>query len=103
MQPNTPSTAFCESVQTRKKSLHIEARTSTTEEDRVQILISHSGPGFAHPERAFDSLSSGFAGTESTGIGLSLCAAIVREHRGNITAVNLEPTGAVIILDLPVS
>ena len=87
----------------QEKSLHIEARTSTTEEDRVQILISHSGPGFAHPERAFDSLSSGFAGTESTGIGLSLCAAIVREHRGNITAVTLEPTGAVIILDLPVS
>jgi signal transduction histidine kinase len=86
-----------------EKSLHIEATSPTSEDGRVQIVISHSGQGFAHPERAFDSLSSGFAGTESTSIGLSLCAAIVREHRGNISAANLEPIGAAIILDLPVS
>jgi signal transduction histidine kinase len=86
-----------------EKSVHIEATAPASEDGRVHILISHSGQGFAHPERAFDSLSSGFAGSESTSIGLSLCAAIVREHRGNISAANLEPVGATIILDLPIS
>ena len=87
----------------QEKSIHIEATAPASDEPRVRILIAHSGHGFPHPERAFDSLTSGFAGSEATGIGLSLCAAIVREHRGNITAVNYEPTGAGVILDLPVS
>ncbi len=85
----------------QEKSIRIEATASN--DARVRIVIAHSGQGFAQPERAFDSLSSGFAGSESTGIGLSLCAAIVREHRGNIAAVNYEPTGAAIIFDLPIS
>ena len=84
----------------QEKSIRIEA---STEDGRVRILIAHSGQGFPHPDRAFDSLSSGFSGSESTGIGLSLCAAIVREHRGNILAVNYEPTGAAILIELPVS
>jgi signal transduction histidine kinase len=87
----------------QEKSVRIEARSPVAEDGRVKIVIAHSGQGFPHPERAFDSLSSAFSGTESTGIGLSLCAAIVREHRGNITALNYEPTGAAVILDLPVS
>jgi two-component system NtrC family sensor kinase len=87
----------------QEKSVRIEATTAASDDTRVRIVIAHSGQGFAQPERAFDSLSSGFAGSESTGIGLSLCAAIVREHRGNITAVNYEPTGAAVILELPIS
>jgi len=87
----------------QEKSIHIEATAPASDEPRVRILIAHSGHGFPHPDRAFDSLTSGFAGSEATGIGLSLCAAIVREHRGNITAVNYEPTGAGVILDLPIS
>jgi signal transduction histidine kinase len=83
-----------------EKSVQIEA---STEDGRVQILVRHSGPGFPFPERAFDSLSSGFTGTETTGIGLSLCAAIVREHRGNITAINYDPTGSAVLIELPVS
>jgi signal transduction histidine kinase len=87
----------------QEKSLRIEATVPASDEPHIEILIAHSGPGFAHPERAFDSLSAGFTGSETTGIGLSLCAAIVREHRGNIRAINNQPTGAAIILDLPIS
>jgi len=87
----------------QEKSIRIDASASTGEEARIEILIAHSGPGFSHPERAFDSLTSGFTGAESTGIGLSLAAAIVREHRGNIFAINLQPTGAAIQIDLPIS
>jgi K+-sensing histidine kinase KdpD len=83
-----------------ERSVRIEA---TTFQDRVQILVGHSGRSFPNPERAFDTLTSAFGAAESTGIGLSLCAAIVREHRGHISAINLEPVGAAVVLDLPVS
>ena len=69
----------------------------------VRITIAHTGNGFPYPERAFDSLSAGFSGTEATGIGLSLCAAIVREHRGHISATNHQPQGAAVILELPIN
>jgi signal transduction histidine kinase len=87
----------------QEKSIRIEASTSSGEEARIRIVITHSGPGFSYPDRAFDSLTSGFSGAESSGIGLSLAAAIVREHRGNIAAINLQPTGAAIQIDLPIS
>ena len=87
----------------QEKSIRIEAATPEFEDGRIEILIAHSGHGFPHPDRAFDSLSSGFSSTEATGIGLSLCAAIVREHRGNISAINYQPTGAAILIDLPIS
>jgi two-component system sensor histidine kinase KdpD len=80
------------------KAVRVEA---TSQDGRVQILIAHSGQGFPNPARAFDSLASGFS--ESTGIGLGLCAAIVREHRGSISAINYQPIGAAVLLDLPIS
>jgi two-component system NtrC family sensor kinase len=84
----------------QEKSVRIEA---SVEDERIHVLIAHSGQGFPHPDRVFDSFTTGFSGSEATGIGLSLCAAIVREHRGNILAVNYEPTGAAILFDLPLS
>jgi len=85
------------------KAIRIEAISSTPEQESVQITVSHSGPGFPNPDRAFDSLSSGFSNNEPAGIGLSLCATIVRDHRGSIRAVNYHPIGAAVIIDLPVS
>jgi two-component system, NtrC family, sensor kinase len=69
--------------------------------DHVQITISHSGPWFEHPERAFDPFLAPQVGSpEGSGLGLSLCATILRENRGNASAVNLMPRGAAIVLDL---
>jgi hypothetical protein len=82
------------------KAIRVEA---SSKEGRVQILVAHSGPVFPNPERAFDSLSSGFSSSEPAAIALSLAAAIVREHRGTISAVNYQPIGAAVILDLPIS
>jgi two-component system, NtrC family, sensor kinase len=84
----------------QEKAVRVEA---SGEDGRVHIVVTHSGSGFAQPDRAFDSFSAGFTGNEATGVGLSLCAAIVREHRGHISAVNNEPSGAAILIDLPVS
>ncbi len=80
------------------RTVRLEA---TAEGTRVQILVAHSGPGFHHPERAFDPyLPAQAGGTETAGLGLSLCATILRDNHGNASAVNLEPQGAAIVLDL---
>ena len=80
-----------------QRSVRIEA---STEEDRVKILIAHSGPGFLHPTRAFDPFVPAEAVGETAGLGLSLCATILRENNGRISAINYEPRGAAILLEL---
>jgi signal transduction histidine kinase len=80
-----------------QKTIRLEA---TCEGSLVQILVAHSGPGFPNPERAFDPFVHAQAGGETAGLGLSLCATILRDHNGRVSAVNLEPRGAAIILEL---
>ena len=79
------------------KTVRLEA---TAEGNQVQILIAHSGPGFLHPDRAFDPFVPAQAAGETAGLGLSLCASILRDHHGRASAVNLEPRGAAILLEL---
>jgi signal transduction histidine kinase len=80
------------------RTVRLEA---TAEGNRVQILVAHSGPGFHHPERAFDPyIPAQAAGVETAGLGLSLCATILRDNNGNASAVNLDPQGAAIVLEL---
>lgn len=79
------------------KSIRLEA---TREGNMVQILIAHSGPGFLDPERAFDPFVPAQASEETAGLGLSLCSTILREHNGRASAVNLDPRGAAILLEL---
>lgn len=80
------------------RTIRVEA---TSEGNRVQIMVAHSGPGFNHPERAFDPyLPAQTSGSETTGLGLSLCATILRDNNGSASAVNLEPKGAAILLEL---
>ncbi|MGB7549302.1 MAG: histidine kinase dimerization/phospho-acceptor domain-containing protein [Terracidiphilus sp.] len=80
-----------------EKSVRMEA---TAENDCVKITIAHSGPGFLHPSRAFDPFVPAQAAGETAGLGLSLCATILRENNGRISAMNHEPRGAAIILEL---
>lgn len=80
-----------------EKSVRIDA---SAESDSVKIMIAHSGPGFLHPARAFDPFVPAQAAGETAGLGLSLCATILRENNGRISAVNLKPRGAGIVLEL---
>ena len=84
-------------AQNEAKTVRLEA---TCEGNMVQILIAHSGPGFLDPERAFDPFVPAQATEETAGLGLSLCAIILREHNGRASAVNLAPRGAAILLEL---
>jgi two-component system NtrC family sensor kinase len=79
------------------KSVRLEA---TVEGKMVQILIAHSGRSFLQPDRAFDPFFPTQADGGTTGLGLSLCASILRDHNGRTSAVNLEPQGAAILLEL---
>jgi signal transduction histidine kinase len=80
-----------------ERTIRLEA---AAEGNNVQILVSHSGPGFLHPERAFDPFVPTQATGETAGLGLSLCATILRDHHGRISAANFDPRGAAIILEL---
>jgi len=62
--------------------------------------VAHTGPGFPNPASAFDPFVSAQADRETAGLGLSLCATILRDNNGRASAVNLEPRGAAIILEL---
>jgi signal transduction histidine kinase len=62
--------------------------------ERVHLVVSDSGPGFARPGRVFEPC-------DSTGLGLSLCYGIVHEHGGEISAFNLHPHGAGVAVELP--
>jgi signal transduction histidine kinase len=81
----------------QSKTIRLEA---TSEGQLVQIMVAHTGMGFASPERAFDPFTPGQVCGETGGLGLSLCATILRDHNGRASAVNLEPQGAAIVLEL---
>jgi len=63
--------------------------------ERVHLVVSDTGPGFAEPGRVFEPC-------DSMGLGLSVCYGIVREHGGEISAFNLHPHGAAVAVELPV-
>jgi signal transduction histidine kinase len=92
-----PVPAQSPSAAAEPKTIRLEA---TSEGNLVQILVAHSGPGFLQPDRAFDPYASAQPNGETAGLGLSLCATILRDHNGRASAVNLEPRGAAIILEL---
>jgi signal transduction histidine kinase len=80
------------------RAVSLEAKV---EGGHVGIMISHSGPAFEYPERAFDPFVPPQAGSgEAAGLGLSLCATILQDNSGRAKAVNLVPRGAAILLEL---
>jgi len=79
------------------RSIRLEA---AREGGFVHISVTHSGPGFLDPERAFDPFIPARTCGETAGMGLSLCATILRDQNGRASAVNLQPRGAAIILEL---
>jgi C4-dicarboxylate-specific signal transduction histidine kinase len=81
----------------QEKTVRLEA---AVEKDHVQILVAHSGAKFMVPARAFDPFVPEPTGEESTSLGLSMCASIIRENNGKASAMNFEPRGAGILLEM---
>lgn len=80
------------------KSIRIEA---TRRGERMVLCFDDSGPGFTDMNRVFDPFYTTKPVGKGTGLGLSICYGIVKEHGGEISAANLEPKGARIMLELP--
>jgi signal transduction histidine kinase len=82
-----------------EKTVRLEANADGS--NQVQILVAHTGSPFPFPARAFDPFVPEPAPAESsTNLGLSMCATILRENNGRASAVNFEPRGAGILLEL---
>jgi two-component system, NtrC family, sensor kinase len=86
--------------ETRKKRITI---TAARRDDRVVLAFDDNGQGFTDINRVFDPFYTTKAIGKGTGLGLSICYGIVKEHGGEIHAMNLDPHGARILLELPVS
>jgi signal transduction histidine kinase len=81
--------------------------TVTTKSENGQILIEvqDNGPGI--PDEIKDKIMQPFfttkKGTQGTGLGLSITNDIIKAHGGNMTAANLEKSGARFTINLPSS
>jgi signal transduction histidine kinase len=68
--------------------------------DRVKFEILDDGTGLSDPERIFEPFYTTKEIGRGTGLGLSVCYGIVKEHNGAITAANWEK-GARFTVTLP--
>ncbi len=80
----------------------IKVRTESAG-DAIRIIFQDNGPGI-NPEnlsKIFDPFFTTKDVGEGTGLGLSLCYGIVKEHGGTITPVSRPGEGAMFIVELP--
>ncbi len=80
---------------------HMIRISLTHDENALHLVVSDTGPGFREPGRAFDPFYTTREAEQGAGLGLSICFGIVREHGGAISAFNLHPRGAAVVVELP--
>jgi len=73
------------------------------QDERVCIEFRDSGPGLSEPKKVFDPFYTTKGVGKGTGLGLSICYGIVKEHGGDIVAINHPDGGALFRIMLPVS
>jgi signal transduction histidine kinase len=86
--------------QAEEKSIAVEA---FLQNGKLIVRVSDSGPGFVDLNRVFDPFYTTRPVGQGTGLGLSICYGAVREHGGNIFVENLQPHGAAVTIEFPVS
>jgi signal transduction histidine kinase/ActR/RegA family two-component response regulator len=71
--------------------------------ERVRIIIHDNGPGISEENllRIFDPFFTTKEVGQGTGLGLSLCYGIIKEHGGNITPTSRPGDGAKFTIELP--
>jgi signal transduction histidine kinase len=72
--------------------------------EKVRIIIRDNGPGISRENllRIFDPFFTTKQVGQGTGLGLSLCYGIIREHGGSITPSSRPGEGATFTIELPV-
>jgi two-component system, NtrC family, sensor kinase len=71
--------------------------------ERVQLRFNDNGAGFTNLDRVFDPFFTTKDPGKGPGLGLSVSYGIIKQHGGEITAHNLHPSGACIMIELPVA
>lgn len=69
----------------------------------VRVEVIDDGPGMLEPRRVFDPFYTTKGVGQGTGLGLSVCYGIIRDHQGEIHAENVEGGGARFVIQLPVA
>lgn len=74
-------------------------------DDVIHIEFRDTGPGLAQgqAERIFDAFYTTKSHGKGTGLGLSICRDIIEKYGGTITAENVDGTGAVFTVELPLT
>ena len=86
----------------REDDTHRIRLTVSHDERALHLIVSDTGTGFREPGRVFDPFYTTKGPEQGAGLGLSVCYGIVREHGGEISAFNLHPRGAAVVVELPV-
>ena len=92
-----------QAMESRPAGGQIIIKTETFGEN-VRVLVRDNGPGIS-PEnlhRIFDPFFTTKQVGQGTGLGLSLCYGIIKEHGGNITPSSRPGEGATFTIELPV-
>ncbi len=79
--------------------------TTETRRSNVRVTLQDNGPGIA-PEnlsKIFDPFFTTKEVGQGTGLGLSLCYGIIREHGGTIVPRSRPGEGATFIIELPIA
>ena len=91
-----------DAVETQHDLKQIRIRAFSTA-DRAILEVEDTGPGFADINRALDPFYTTKPVGKGTGLGLSICYGIIKEHDGEIRLENVQPHGARVTVELPLS
>ncbi|HYL92182.1 MAG TPA: ATP-binding protein [Alphaproteobacteria bacterium] len=85
--------------ETSSKNIRIQA---VRDGERISVRFDDTGHGFSDINRIFEPFYTTKPVGKGTGLGLSICYGIVKDHGGEIQAMNLTPSGARILMQLPI-
>jgi two-component system, NtrC family, sensor kinase len=91
-----------QALESRQSGGRIRIVTETSGE-HVRIIVHDNGPGIPaeNLRRIFDPFFTTKKVGQGTGLGLSLCYGIIKEHGGNITPSSRPGEGATFTIELP--
>jgi C4-dicarboxylate-specific signal transduction histidine kinase len=75
----------------------------TGSEPLLRVVVTDSGAGFVEAARVFEPFYTIKQPGRGQGTGLAVSYNIVREHGGEISAFNVHPHGAAVVVELPVA
>ena len=77
--------------------------TTKAVDAKIEIIIQDSGPGISREnlKKIFDPFFTTKEVGQGTGLGLSLCYGLIKEHGGNISARSQSGAGATFTIELP--